>query len=712
MGLVSLFSLTSCSTVKVDEEKLNSKPVLQIGEKVLTRGDIINSFYTYYQNNSAYFSYYGSEVVEESFYQWLIIRELLGDMAKDAVYNEETNTGVIRYIIDDEKEVLKSVKDYFYEQVNSKEKPIYAANSDYESEEDYPIWIRDSEDSEEDKIFKPFESTIPTEEEIEERKNAELAHKLSESEVKSMAAAIEKYIYEYVPDENDKDSDDEPIRVSIDETNYIGGARKQAFINYKAELVASAKNDGRTIDMATLFAEEIYRVYEVYYNAKITSLFQDYYLSEYLTNYDGNGDNISLSDAAIVEAFINQYYTDKQLYSSEKEYIKQITSSDGAPLLLYHYNGKYYYFSVQHILLKYSDYLSEQINKIDEKNSSSSNDYYGQISVVYREKRDELAKKYNNAILTKVNIKNKDELKSINVVGDYYYYDEAQKYVYSVADGIFGGYIKDKGDGSYAEEDLVLMATQADVLKCYSDNFASWKTLVDQYLAANEDGKKEIIEAHSDMEYVFLTASDMKANGATSAEIYDKVSSLLFVELEWIYSSDSLDNEVSNKIGYIISSFPDNNGSWVVDFAVGARKLIEQYEKTNDRTTITENNAIISDYGIHIIKIENVYTETNSIASGIEDIIKNNGGKVDYTNKNFVDSVIELLKSNYVSTASNETLYEYFREKLYINFAGSGSSTGTYFLAQEYKWLSELYNTDKIKYINKLTYEDLIETLS
>ena len=115
--------------------------------------------------------------------------------------------------------------------------------------------------------------------------------------------------------------------------------------------------------MKVLFENEIVRVYEVYYNAKITSLFQDYYINEYLTNHNGNGDSVSLSDAAIVEAFINQYYTDKQLYSSEKEYIKAITSSDGASLLLYHYEGKYYYFSVQHILLKFSDYLTDEVNK-------------------------------------------------------------------------------------------------------------------------------------------------------------------------------------------------------------------------------------------------------------------------------------------------------------------------------------------------------------
>lgn len=720
MGIISLFSLTSCSIVKTDEEKVNSKPVLQIGDKVLTRGDVINSFYTYYQNNAAYFQYYGSDVVEESFYQWLIIREVLGDMAKDAVYNKEKNpNGVVYYTKDDEKEVLKQVKDYFYNQVGTKEKPIYAANKDYESSDDYPIWIRDEEKKEDDKVFKPYEPSQP---EIDESKREEgnLAYKLSEKEVKALASQIEKYIFEYVPDENDKDSNDEPVRVAIDETNYIAGARKQAYINYKAELVASGKNDGTTTDMKVLFENEIVRVYEVYYNAKITSLFQDYYINEYLTNHNGNGDSVSLSDAAIVEAFINQYYTDKQLYSSEKEYIKAITSSDGASLLLYHYEGKYYYFSVQHILLKFSDYLTDEVNKIDEKNSSSNTDYYGPIAEVYRKKRDELAKKYNNAILTNVNDKN--DFTSIALVGDYYYYDEAQKNVYDVSKNIYGGYIKlsnhsydgttlnyNENFGEYAKEDCVLMANQADVLECYDKTFVNWKTWTDEYLAADEDGKKALIEAHKDMEYVFQTASDMNANGASKAEIYSKVSSLLFVELEWIYSADSLDNNVSNKIGYIVSSFPDNNGSWVVDFAVGARKLLEEYNKGGNTDTLTM--AVTSDYGTHIMKIENVYTG-KSVASEIEDIIKDNGGKIDYSNKAFVERVIKLLKSNYVSTASNETLYSFFYEKLYTNFAGSGSSTGTYFLAKEYEWLSNLYNTDQIKYINKLTYEDLVEALS
>ena len=130
----------------------------------------------------------------------------------------------------------------------------------------------------------------------------------------------------------------------------------------------------------------------------------------------------------------------------------------------------------------------------------------------------------------------------------------------------------------------------------------------------------------------------------------------------------------------------------------------------------------LADYGILINKVENVYKSENSISANLEailakydSVIKANGGKINYADEKFaplVNDVKALLKANYVSIASNETLYDYFREKLYTNFAGNGSSTGTYFLAQEYKWLSDLYNTDKIKYIDKLTYEDLVDALS
>lgn len=730
MGVFCLFSLASCSIVKEDTDKLNGKEVLKIGEKVLTKGDVISGFYTYYQNNSNYFAYYDNETIENSFYQWLIIRQLISDMAEEALYNKDTNPdGTIYYTKEDEKEVWDSVLEYFYNQVNTKETAIYESNKDYESEEEYPIWIRTSEDEEEEKVFKPFESSKP-EIDLDKRKEENLRVKLTEDEVKSKISSIEKYLREYVPDEDDKDVNDDPIRVAIDETNYISGARESAILRYKADLVATAKNNGTTTDLNVLFENEVIRVYEAYYSSKLTTLFQNYFINEYLTNFNGDGDSVSLGDAAIVEAFINQYYTDKQSFSSEKEYMEVIGSSDGASLILYHYNGVYYYFSVQHILVAFPEFIDEQIKNLEEYNSSTSNDYQGNIAEVFRAKRKALAEKYSKAMLTKVSDKN--DFKSIALLGDYYFYDEELKNEYTdnyngTGKEVYGGYVKLSSNtydaatntiainknsfySEYDESEVVLMATEQNILDCYSNTFDFWKKIIKQYID-NEADRAGLEEKYPDMKYVFDVAMQMKDTYSLD-EIYEKAASLLFVELEWIYSSDSLDNEISNKIGYIISSYNDENGSLVVDFANGARELANELaskiDNGEDVSTLTK--SVISNYGTHIMKVENVY-ECGSSAIDIDSIIEKYNG-VDYSNNEFVAEVVGLLKTNYVSTASNETLFDYFYEKLYTNFAGSSSSSGTYFLSIEYKWLSDLYVDGKIEYIEKLDYDALMDSLS
>ena len=39
------------------------------------KNDLVNAFYTYYQNNSSYFAYYDEQTIEDSFYSYAIIKE-------------------------------------------------------------------------------------------------------------------------------------------------------------------------------------------------------------------------------------------------------------------------------------------------------------------------------------------------------------------------------------------------------------------------------------------------------------------------------------------------------------------------------------------------------------------------------------------------------------------------------------------------------------
>ncbi len=786
MGIFSLFSITGCSLIKKDTDKANSAVVLKIGDLEMTKSDVTSAFYTYYQNNSSYFSYYDESVIEESFYQWLIVRQLVSDYSLLALYGDDNTEGfeghITYYTKEDAEDVWNYVLEYFYTQVSDEEKIIYAADENYgEDTNTYPVWIRDSEEEEENTVFEPFVSSASENDNIDRDTSEDnLATKLTEDEVKSKIQALKEYLFQYVPDENNLDEDDNPVRVAIDETNYIKNARQQAYLNYLADLISSAKNNGTSVDLETVFENEVVRVYEAYYNSKVSTIFQNYFLYEYLTDTE-NGDKVSLGNAAIAKAFITKYYYDKQSYSSESGYISVMESEDGASLVLYYFNGVYYYFSVQHILLNFSDYVSNLVKEIDEYNSSS--DYETVVSDAYKKERDDIANDHEEAILTTVNKDN--EFGSIALFGNYYYYDEDcselyGNYYYTLdedtklisivdegTDGaeqieIYGGYIKlsdytylsENNELTYTNNDLydvyeteaVLMATYDDVIECIEKTYPYWCGIIDSYISAlksdNETQISEIKEAHEDMEYIFDVVQNMYESESEMSDIYLKMYSLLFVELEWVYSGDSLKNEISNKIGYIISNEKGNNGSWVSEFAIGSREMLELLQKyaTTESSVSDENGGnytvlqaialgkytttgdetvgvssltqkVISDYGIHIIKVENIY-ECGKCPIDIEAVIENYGGEVDYTNTEFVDEVIALLKSSYVSTSSNETLYDYFYEILYTNYVGSSSSSGTYFLAIEYKWLSTLYVENKIVYVNKMSYSDLTSSIS
>ena len=235
-----------------------------------------------------------------------------------------------------------------------------------------------------------------------------------------------------------------------------------------------------------------------------------------------------------------------------------------------------------------------------------------------------------------------------------------------------------------------------------------------QYISANETGRKEIVDAHEEMEYVFETALNIynsaKADGLSDEvinnKIKNKLGSLLFVELQWIYSTDSLGNTLSNKMGYVVSNYDDENGSWVSDFAVGARNIMASIVN-GDTSALNETNIVTSNYGYHIIKIENVFESGASLV----DMSGFDKEDISLDNAEFVSEMISRLKGTYVCTSSNQTLYDYYYESIYNEFIGTSESNGTYFSKLQYEWLKEYIDADLIKYYELMDYEELMDSI-
>lgn len=739
-----LFSFSGCSIYTKDSTKANSVVVMKIGDTDVTKEDLLSAFYTYYQNNSTYFAYYSEETIEESFYTWFTVKTLVTELSKKALYNATTNTkGYIYYTNEDADEVWGYVEEYFYSQVSAYEKAIYQASG--VSEDDYPEWLQSEEDEEEETKFEHYtSSTKDIEEDILKDRYLDKADKLTDKEVYDKVAALISNLFKYEVGEDETKKD---IGEKGDDAY---NKRNQAYTRYIEALKLSAKSNGDNSSTQDLIKAEVLRVYNAYYDSQISVIYQNYYMKEYLLNKDDAGDKTSLSDRAVVAKFLDKYYLDKQVNSFYNPYVSTMESEDGASLVLYHYQGNYYYFSVQHILLAFDDNLSEKVGEIEGNGSSEEFDGGN-----YVDERNQCAEDNKLGIL--VEIDEAREKNTIKTYANYYYYDEDRKDIYdATAEGsdakIYNGYVQlttMNVDGSYswkaytnslgeeisttegAKEGVVgvkKMANSQDVLDAFSANFDIWmekaKQVCETSLSSMDAEIDSICSANDgeleDLRYVLEVAKNYKETGLCSSSDYTafekKIASLLFLELEWLYSGDSLGNEISNKIGYICSSFDDNNTNWVVEFADGAREILNNmingeggFSALSSKEKALYTESYVTDYGIHIIKVENVYDSEHSSVIDLASV------SADYSlteDSAFVQEVAALLKKTYVCTSSNETLYDYFRDEVYTALAGSSSSSGSYFLGLEYAWLAEYYNDSKVETYEKIGYDELVASLS
>ncbi len=752
----SIFTLCSCAPVKTDTEKKNGSVAVQIGNISLTKADVINQFYSYYQERSYVLSYgmQDEETFINNFYSWLEKRQIIKEKSAAALYNETTNpNGYIYYTEEDEADVWHSVYEYFYSEVTDYEKSIFSV-SKFE-EDEYPVWLKSEEEEDSKTTFKPYESAKPVVD-TEKRKN-ESVTKMTEAEVKS-AATIKKvkdYLFEYVVGQ-DSDKD---IREKISyekfenderyiELNFVqrgSNPRNEAYAKMIEWLVSSAKSSGKNTDANVVLENEILRVYNAYYDAKITSIYQDYLLKEYLTGIGENTDKTTLSEEAIASAFINNYLTDLQKFSNENSYITTITSSDNKSIILYNYNGKNFFFTVQHILIQFDDFISEEIKNLKGYTDSSSSNLDAAVADQFKADREELVKKYKGMLAT-VNEDNYKELSSLQAEIDknvkYYYYDEASNdktgagYIEVTKDSTTGKYVNSSKNIEVEAEEVKKMASKEDIIKIYNGLLKDFTTKFLNYYdgVTDENFNKE---KNKDLEYIFNMVDDIKVNYGTDTDaaktlIKNKLSSMVFIELEFIFSTDALGNEYKNKLGYVMSNYPTETSGMVPEFADGSKDIFKEIVKQSNGGTLAEDyvvdasdiqtiktginsaidsflnsngtsepafiNTIISRYGYHMIKVEDIFVPGESMIT-----------ISDFTN---TSEIIKALKKTYVCGGSNQTLYNYFYDMLYNGNVGSSNSSRNYYSKLQDKWVEEYKNSNKITYTNKMNYDDLIAEIS
>lgn len=588
--LLSVF--TGCSLFVSNDGKDKNKVELVIGEEQITREELSQLYYSFYSQNSSYFYYYGEEQIVDLFYRSVIASKLTLQEAKKLIAN---NTIVVTD--EDYKDIWKNVFDYFDNQVTTAEKAILTSKG--AKDEDLPKRLQTSKDSEEkaykyepykfEKVeYKPATGTQATAPEID-------------GKIPELKARLFKY--------NTSKDKENPVYEDIAEAELK--VRNQAYEQYISSLVLSAKANNKDTNRNTVIKAEVERVYKSYYESKLQELYQDYINSTSARSDEGYTDHYS--NAAIVKKFKELLNASTESNTVEDNYIEVVTSTDNDTLILYHYNGKYKFFSVQHVLVSYNDEILSQLK--------NTNGY--------------------------------DTAKDLEIRN---YYEQVRAALVGGTSDIENMETTYRDDDGYTVKDA---------------NGNKLKITIGEIVSKfNEEANKRLTELHQTEEYIAMNAEQRNL-----ADI--RVRTLLFNEFAWKYSGDtgSLTNDkLAGVLGFTITSENNNHGSFVKDFTNGAR---EMYASIEDETKKLgeEIKYVVSDYGVHMMMITGVYEPgelvkiTGKSDDEIVEELKNNYVS-NLSTQTLYEYVYDLIKEKTVGDKG--TFYADFRNAMLKKYTDEG----------------------------------------
>ncbi len=596
--LFAISCFSGCTLVSKDVNAEREQNVIVVGERALSTNDIINSFYSFYQQNQYYFYYSDTETIMNSFYKSVISREVVLEEAEKLF-----NTDVITLTDEDYQDIWNDVFDYFHGQVDGYEKSLLAYNGIKEESEDYPTRLKDEKSDEKETEIK-YEEYV-----FEEFGAYEAGVKGTLATVKSKFDDLVNFIKtKYV---KDTESDTRELEVIEDAELDLRG---EAFDKYVASLMLSAKLNGKEYGREAVLIDEIQRVLDAHVESALYEEYKEYVNALVLTD-----DYKKLSDEAVVNEYVNLLGKDSEKYENYTNYTKIITSTENESLILYHNGEESKYFTVQHMLVQFDDATVAALKE--------DPGYSTAIDITFRN-----------------------------------YYENNVRKLY--ADELYEDTVVEYRNAGTKLED----SYDIDTTKKYS--------------------VKTIMELYSTL--------------TSSMEPEDKVK--VFNKLSWEFSQDklSLVNELSNVLGYAISSESYEHGRVVKDFANGARELYNDGEGN-----VGDINYVVSDYGIHILALTGEYTN-GAVAEVVryeEDAADGSYKKGDIN----VAATKTKLEEAKVSSLTNQSVYEYIYDQLKEKLVGE---SGTFFTDYVNKKVAEYTEEGKIKENkDRPTYDELIEAL-
>lgn len=659
-----------CSLLTKQPTYTSDTVIATIAGENITYADLLSKYNTY----SQYFAYYDEDVVMKIIYEELYLGVVQEIQAKNTVVLEDK----------DYEEIKKSVYDAFISTIDSYEKALIESD-----DKELPDRL-DSSSSEDNKTYSEYEF-----EPVEVIDFSTLTA--------GTAPTVDQMYIEFL----------DKVYEDVEEDYKI--YRTKAYDKLVAALLRSAKLNGKTSDKVKVVKDAIEEQYESAYTTKICSRYREYIESKVFVGDDlTESEQLALFQQEIVNKYKKLLSKDKQSYSIEGNYTEIISSTSSTDLILYHYEGEYTFFTVQHLLVKFDDDTVAELKNHVGYDSSKAEIFRN----LYEEFRLGFAQ--NDAGQWIVSGTYRDEDGETIKEQDYeknddgtYKLDESGNKILAFEKDENGEYKLDENN-----EKIPVMIESKITLQAIVDKFNEAISSEEKYLEikladkirkAKADLKEEKGRDLTDAEKAEIESNTTLTTDEESAarvefgndKAYVRLST--FMRFIYMYTGDTSalgsDKNIM-KIGYAISTDKDDNGGLMKEFADGGRELYKTYVDSaglslNDFLGSSANLTFaITDYGVHMMMLTGVYN-----AGEIVKIEKDNGSGEMVARSDA--EIIADLKATRITASSTKTLYEYIYDAL------KSEKTSTLYSEHLYKILDEFQSQGKFKEIKKPTYHDL-----
>lgn len=613
---LSFSCLVGCSLVTVAPKYTDDTVIAKIYGKEITYGDLEEKYDMY----SQYFAYYDEDVVMKIIYDELYL----------GIIEEIEAEKIIKITAEDQTEILDDIMEDVVKTINGYEK-TFIENAG----KDVPERLNTEEETNTTK-YEAYEFELVVKKDVA----SEVAG--GSIDFNAKLTELKNKIFDGVEDE-------------------FMSYRTRAYEKYVSALMKTSKLAGNTVSADAALKEKLETLYESHKKSKMLEKYKEYVEScVFESKTTGATLDEQVADVAMRTAIVEKYKellnASKQKYSLEDNYTEVIFSTSNTDLVLYHNEGTYNYFTVQHILVKFDDETINELKQYEGYDKSKD----AMFRAEYEEARHNATGEDDGGWKYTIETSYRDD------EGNTVYVQKLDEFDNPVFEEDENGdpVLDENGDPIpvYTDEEAKITLQQI-----YENFVADRTTALAEKLAARKE------ETGNDS--YTLTAQE-KAN----------VSNTLFLKYVYRYTGDNAglgSDKLIETLGYGITDNEDEDGGLMSEFADAGRSLYTDY--INNSKYLGEEIVFAeTDYGVHMMVLTNVFSQGEIVSTAQTDA-----------------EIIDGLKTTLVSTANDQTLLEFVYEKLKTD------ETKNYFSNHLYGLLDRAKEEGKFKELKTPEYEDL-----